>query len=136
MRSASPTRASASAGARDRAAADGIRTLHGIYTSGFSDGIQRLRAEFAPREEGGWKVAFFFKWSGEDRVYRGVAGGSLDEGRLFGQVHDEDKTRLFNFHCEFDKKKRCKGRHAEVVPTGEHETGTITLKAQKVRSLE
>ena len=128
-------RAALTASPPTRAADDGVetRTLHGLYTSGFADGPQRIRVEFTRQPEGSemdWKVAFHFRWAGENRVYRGVASGSLTEGRLFGQVHDEDRARLFNFRCEFDKKKRCKGKHAEVVRTGEHETGTITLKGR------
>lgn len=107
------------------------RTLHGIYTSGFQNGPQRLRAEFTPAEEGAWKVSFHFRWSGADRVYTGGATGSLTEGVLRGRVVNEDRTRVFSFRCEFDKKGRCKGRHAEVVPTGEHDTGTLTLRAPR-----
>ena len=108
---------------------DGGWTLHGIYTSGFSNGPQRLRADFTPGDGEHWKVSFHFRWSGDDRVYTGVAKGGLSVGSLHGRVRNEDGTRIFTFYCEFDKKKRCKGKHAEVVRTGEHETGEITLKA-------
>lgn len=110
------------------AADDGKRTLNGLYTSGFTNGPQRLRAEFTPAEDGTWTVDMHFRWEGRDRVYTGVAEGSLSEGLLHGRVRNEDRTRIFTFRCEFDKKKRCKGKHSEVVRTGESETGTITLK--------
>lgn len=121
---AAPAGAEAAADPAD----DGERTLDGVYTSGFHNGPQRLRAEFRPTGEQRWEVAFHFRWSGEDRIYRGTAEGFLGEGLLEGRVRNEDQRRIFTFRCEFDRKKRCKGRHAEVVRTGEHETGTISLK--------
>ena len=107
---------------------EGDRTLQGIYTSGFQSGPQRLRAVFSPTGDHRWDVVFHFRWSGADRTYAGVASGNLTEGILHGRVRNEDHTRVFSFRCEFDKKRRCKGKHAEVVRTGEHETGTITLR--------
>lgn len=110
---------------------EGDQTLHGIYTSGFQRGPQRLRAVFSPDGEESWKLRVHFRFSGEDRVYRGLARGNLVEGILNARVHDETGQRVFTFRCEFDRKRRCKGTHAEVVRTGEQETGTITLNARR-----
>ena len=122
--------AAATAGFAAEAAGDGSRTLHGLYTSGFQSGPQRVRAVFTPdpAARDRWSVVFHFRWTGDERQYSGHARGNLVDGLLHGRVQDEGRQRTFTFRCEFDKKRRCKGKHAEVVRTGEHETGTITLK--------
>lgn len=102
------------------------RTLTGIYTSGFRDGDQPVRAVFTSSGEDAWDVAFYFKFNGADHVYAGTAEGSLIEGGLEGKVANESKRRTFVFQGEF-KAGKFTGRHAEVKRRGERQTGTITL---------
>ncbi len=110
---------------------EGTRTLSGLYTSRFTNGPQRLQVEFRPapgESSADWQVKFFFRFQSQSHVYRGDAWGNLDDGELRGQVQNEGGSRTFTFRCEFDDKKRCKGRHAELFRGGEQDTGTITLR--------
>lgn len=107
--------------------ADRARTLKGTYEWADSGKGGPLEAVFTPVGEGKWEVAFHFEFDGEPHVYSGTAEGSLTEGRLKGAVKTENKKRTFTFSGAF-RDGTFTGKHADMAPDGEHETGTLTLK--------
>ena len=105
------------------AEADETRTLNGRYewTGGGSGGP--LEAQFTPRAEGGWSVAFHFVFRDRPHTYEGVAIGELGSGELGGEVKTENGRRSFTFEGRFDNGV-FRGTHAERG----RRTGTLTLE--------
>lgn len=88
-----------------------------------------IRAEFAQVKEGEWDVAFFFRFNGENHVYRGTAMGNLTDGALQGEVQNEKKNRTWRFRGQV-RGGHFQGTHVEINRRGrEQATGTIELKA-------
>ncbi len=103
------------------------RTLTGefIWESGDSDGA--LEAVFTATGEQAWDVAFHFEFRDKPHTYSGTATGSLSEGKLEGEVKNEDKKRTFTFEGRFED-GTFRGTHAEIRRGGSRrDTGTMTL---------
>jgi hypothetical protein len=108
------------------ALADGKKTLNGEFNWIGRDVSGDLEAVFTPTGEGSWDVDFHFDFRGSPHVYSGTAEGSLSDGKLEGQVRNEDKKRSFTFTGSFDDGK-FSGTHAETTAGREASTGTLTL---------
>ena len=108
-----------SAGAADK------RTLAGEYV--WSEGSRGdLEAVFTANGQDEWKVAFHFRFRGRGHVYRGVANGSLLQGKLKGTVRNENERRTFTFRGELEDGE-FRGTHAETTGGGQRRTGTLKL---------
>lgn len=106
------------------------QTLTGEYVWDQRGKSGALRAEFKATDEAGkFDVSFYFEFRGEDHIYSGSAEGSLSEGKLAGEVKNEDKRRTFTFTGEFDEAGKFSGTHAEIGERGTFDTGTLTLGA-------
>ena len=101
------------------------RTLNGEYV--WNQGAKGdLEAVFTATGQDEWKVAFHFRFRGRDRTYRGVAEGSLSDGKLEGRVRNENERRTFTFRGEFEDGE-FRGTHAETTGGGQRRTGTLKL---------
>jgi hypothetical protein len=105
------------------APAPGARTLGGEYSWG-SSARGPVEAVFAPAGASSWTVDFRFTFDGRRQRWSGVAEGSLDAGRLTGEV--EEHGRTFRFRGEVVGGV-FRGRHAEVFGGEEEDTGTLVL---------
>ncbi len=106
----------------------GSRTLTGEYIwSSSNRGPGELKAVFTPNGPDQWQVDFHFDWRGTPRVFSGEATGSLDGGKLEGEVRNSSKQRTFTFQGKVADGV-FEGTHAEIEDGYPEKTGTMTLK--------
>ena len=105
---------------------EGQQTLRGEYNWN-AGATGDLEAVFTPTGEATWDVAFHFKFRDEPHTYSGKAEGSLNGGKLKGEVQNESKQRTFTFEGKFNKKGKFSGSHAEITGGRNAETGTLSL---------
>jgi hypothetical protein len=99
-----------------------------VWTRDDGDETGDLEAIFTVTGEGAYDVVFHFDWEGEPRTWKGTAKGSLEKGKLEGEVlSDFDDPATFTFSGKF-KKGAFQGTHGQVTKDGELKaTGTMTL---------
>ncbi len=88
-----------------------------------------LKAVFTSKGDSEYSVSFYFKFEGVDHVYSGTAKGSLQNGKLAGEVKDEKKEHTFTF-AGMCKEGAFSGTHHVIGEKGESKTGTLTLAAK------
>ena len=108
------------------ARAQDATTLNGQFLWSHRDMAGNLEAVFRPTGEATWSVDFHFKFRDQPHTYSGTAEGSLSDGALKGQVHNEGKDRTFTFSGSF-KDGKFSGTHAEIEGEKTQQTGTLTL---------
>ena len=102
-------------------------TLYGQYRWRADPGDPgNLRAVFTPAGSDAWQVKFYFRFDGRSHVYSGNAAGSLDQGRLSGEVENERGNRFFLFRGDWSN-GTFSGTHSERKRGGLKDTGTLDL---------
>ena len=93
-----------------------------------------LKAVFTPDGKEKWKVVFKFTYQKKPYTYTGTVTGSLNNGRIHGDVLNETKKRKFAFSAVI-KNGKMTGKHKEIKKRGsktrEINTGTMTLNLVK-----
>lgn len=108
------------------AGTDDATRMRGAYVWNETGDGGDLEAVFTPTGEGTWDVEFFFTFRGQPHTYSGAAEGSLTEGKLAGEVRNEDRKRVFRFQGAFED-GTFRGDHEETTEGRERKTGTMTL---------
>ena len=107
-------------------AGDPAKTMTGEYQWTQGNKTDDLKAVFTARGEGAWDVKFYFDFRNKAHVYTGSAEGSLTNGRLKGEVKNENKRRTFSFEGTV-KDGAFHGNHAELDDGDSYSTGTLNL---------
>ena len=108
------------------ARAEDATTLTGQFLWSHRNRGGDLEAVFTPTGEATWSVDFHFEFRNQPHTYSGTAEGSLSDGALRGQVHNEGKGRTFTFSGSF-KDGKFSGTHAEIEGKRTQQTGTLML---------
>ena len=108
--------------------ADSIVTIFdGEYMWNEDGRTGAITATFTAAEDGTWDVSFDFDYAGGEHTYKGIAWGSLTEGKLRGEVAADDGPNRYVFEGSVADGVY-EGTHSIVVGAESKESGTLKLE--------